>query len=244
MLPTKDLEKSAFRWVFHTYICMKNPCEKFVWAFSWHFLIHEALLRKGQLHKCWSLTVPPHCLRLLSTPEAWVSGRFHRFCKQKSHSQWECRCPVWPWTSHCILDGQSSNSAGKKQSPGSIWHRQSRRESTRLTGKWEQAFAVDLTMTNEISSEVHSWLICCCPAPGQLTAIKPTLLSVFTTGLRSCSQQGLSFLPAGYLLFFKPTAGGSACGDGVFLSKSARFYYFFYSSQFASCLQPKLTYPC
>lgn len=60
---------------------------------------------------------------------------------------------------------------------------------------------------------------------------QPARFGLFTTGLCPHSQRGLAFLPAGYLLFFKPTAGGSACGDGVFLSKSARFFFVLHSLQ-------------
>ena len=55
------------------------------------------------------------------------------------------------------LGSQSSNSIGKKQNPGSIRHRQSRREPIKPPGKREQTFAVILNVPSELSLTLGSF---------------------------------------------------------------------------------------
>lgn len=129
---------------------------------------------------------------------------------------------------------QSSNSIGKKQNPGSIWHK-TEQEGAHKTD-WATGADIfsdfECNQGNQLRGASLARLLLRrerLPTPGQLRAIKSTPFGLFTTGLCSYSQHGLSFLPTGYLLFFKPTARGSACGDGVFLSQSARFFFFFFT---------------
>lgn len=207
---------------------------------------HEALLRKGQLplHNagraqcCRAVrhTGVTLCLR------ARASGRFHKagitvsvgiqvFCVTSNKSEGFISSRATPRAAEAPTVQARSN-------PLAL-HSTGQEGAIKPPGHWERAFSAIVTMTDAIGSEVHSWLICCSPALGQVTASDPTLPGV------PGSQRGPSRLPAGYLLFFKPQLGEVPGGMVFFfLNQQDFFFVLFYYSQFASWLQPKLTCPC
>lgn len=143
-------------------------------------LSHEALLRKGQLplRKAGRLqcrlavrhTGVTLCLR------ARASGRFHK-------------AEITVSVGIQVFRVTSNNSEGFMSSRATSWaakaptvqarnkllalHSTGQEGAIKPAGHWERAFSVTVTTTNATGSEVRSWLVCCSPALGQVTASEP-----------------------------------------------------------------------
>lgn len=193
MLPTKDLERAAFKWVSHTYFRKKNLCDELVKPsadFSPPFTRSSAQERSAPSLWCWSLTVPPCCPAHISYSLSLKHGHQVDFINFVSGS------PILSGNTDVLPDLQQVRGGYPPQGPHLgqpklKLHRQETKPWLHMAQtEQEGAHKTDWERGTDVFSDFErdqwnhlrgTFLLACCstqkgsPALGQLTAIRPTL---------------------------------------------------------------------